>query len=106
MIYEYRCLQHPHRVLVVSRPIHEQDKWQEGTCPECGEPLELDLDGHGGSWFNFTYGKYTGCYDYDYGKKATWDLTPKGKMQKLEKEGVIVDPFKKVAEKTNLAEEL
>jgi hypothetical protein len=32
-------------------------------------------------------------YDYDYGKKATWDMTVPGKMDMLKKEGRIRDPF-------------
>lgn len=93
MRYVYRCLNHPEMQVAVYRPMAEQDEWTHGVCDECGEPLELDLNGHGGSRFKLTYGKWTGVYEYDYGKKATWDCTPKGKMDYLKKEGIIRDPF-------------
>lgn len=39
-------------------------------------------------------GKDTGVYEYDYGIRATWDLTVPGKMEKLTKLGRIEqDPF-------------
>ncbi len=43
--------------------------------------------------FAYTPGKETGVYENDYGKRATWDLTPKGKYQRLIKDGVVSDPF-------------
>lgn len=39
-------------------------------------------------------GRDTGVYDYDYGTRATWDLTVPGKMDKLARDGRIArDPF-------------
>jgi len=40
-----------------------------------------------------TVGRSTGFYDLDYGKRATEDLTVPGKMEMLQKQGVIKDPF-------------
>lgn len=95
MRYEFRCINHPEVMEEVYKPWQEQNEWTHGTCHVCGEPLELDLgsgDGHR-SFFRQTFGKWTGVYEYDYGKKATWDLTPKGKIQTLKHQGVIRDPF-------------
>ncbi len=39
-------------------------------------------------------GQDTGVYEYDYGVRATWDLTVPGKMDKLTRQGRIAqDPF-------------
>ena len=92
MRYEFRCLTHPDQVEVVFRPMKEQEEWTHGQCPKCGRPLELNMNGSGHQ-FQLTYGRLTGLYDYDYGKKATWDLTAPGKMQYCKKEGIIRDPF-------------
>jgi len=43
--------------------------------------------------FAFTPGRETGAYEYDYGKKATWDLTPPGKYDRLRHDGVVENPF-------------
>lgn len=69
-------------------------EYHEPPCPKCGAPTDQVFDrGHGASWFKMTPGKWTGVYDYDYGKKATWDMTVKGKRDYLTKEGIISDPF-------------
>ncbi len=71
----------------------------EYVVPEhCGGKMNVDLRGHGGFTLQQTPGKWTGFYDYDYGKKATWDLTPPGKLEELRRRGVIAqDPFEKAA---------
>lgn len=71
------------------------EQYHEPECPLCGGVTEQVLRGHGGGFFKMTPGKETGVYDYDYGKKATWDLTVPGKSDRLKKEGVIRDPFDK-----------
>jgi len=95
MIYTYRCLEHPKQQVLVSRSMKEDGKWTHGTCSICGAPLEMDLRGSA-AWFAFKMekaGKWTGVYDFDYGKKATWDLTVPTKMAQLKAEGRIKDPF-------------
>jgi putative FmdB family regulatory protein len=70
--------------------VHDPD------CPLCGGKTDQVYDrGNGASFFRMTPGKETGVYDFDYGKKATWDLTVPGKMERLKKEGTIADPFDK-----------
>ena len=93
MRYEFRCVDHPEIKQIVYCPASLRDTIIPETCQICGQKFDQELKGHGGGWFNFEYGKETGAYDYDYGKKATWDLTPKGKMDRLKKEGIIRDPF-------------
>jgi hypothetical protein len=69
--------------------------WTHGTCSICGEPLEMDL-GTGDlrrSHFTLVYGKDSGVYDYEYGKRATWDCTAPGKIERLKKDGRWKDPF-------------
>lgn len=95
MRYEYRCLNHPDQKVTLHLPMSEDKSWTHGNCPKCNSPLEMDL-GKGDihrSHFVLVYGKEQGVYDYDYGKRATWDLTPRGKMERLKKDGVIKDPF-------------
>lgn len=43
--------------------------------------------------FGRTVGRDSGFYTLDYGKRATEDLTVKGKMARLLKDGTIQDPF-------------
>ena len=108
MKYEYRCLEHPDQKKVITLPMSADKGWTHGLCPICGSPLELELglgDDHR-SRFRLTYGKMTGVYDYDYGKKATWDCTAPGKMDYLKKEGIIKDPFDSVPERTNMDVEI
>ena len=93
MFYEFKCIDHPSERWSIVCGIEERDGLEIPKCPECGAILEPDLKGHGGSWFKQTFGKWTGVYDYDLGKKATWDLTPPGKMDRLKHDGVIRDPF-------------
>jgi predicted nucleic acid-binding Zn ribbon protein len=80
-------------------------------CAECGEVVEEvasiydaipEPECHGrmeqiicpsGVIYARTPGRDTGIYDLDYGKRATEDLTPPGKMERLKKEGRIKDPF-------------
>lgn len=103
MIYEYRCIEHPNERQSLSLPMNADKEWTYGVCPVCGEPLQMDLgtgDDHRSN-FKQTFGKWTGVYAYDYGKKATWDLTPKGKYAELKRRGTIGDPFDKVKERTN-----
>lgn len=95
MLYEFRCLRHPEQRIALQRDWRDQDEWTHGKCSICGEPLELDMGrgvGHR-SFFRMIYGKETGIYEFDNGKKATWDLTPPGKMERLKKAGRIRDPF-------------
>jgi putative FmdB family regulatory protein len=67
---------------------------EDPACPFCGGNTDQVFDhGNVSGWFKQTPGKLTGVYDYDYGKKATWDLTAPGKMEMLKKEGRIRDPF-------------
>jgi len=76
--------------------MHYKDYF-EPKC-ECGAPTDQVFDhGNGASFFKMTPGKWTGVYDFDYGKKATWDMTVKGKKEYLTKEGIISDPFEKHA---------
>ena len=72
--------------------IWKVSEYQEPSCPRCGRRMEQVLKGHGG-WNCRLNGKMTGMYDYDLGKKATWDLTPPGKYQDLKEKGIIRDPF-------------
>jgi DUF971 family protein len=57
--------------------------------------------GNYGIKLGMTPGKRSGFYEYDYGKKATWDLTVPGKMEELKKAGVLRDPFDDVPSKGN-----
>jgi hypothetical protein len=68
-------------------------QYKEPLCPDCMDKMEQVLKGHGGFRFKMMPGKTNGVYEYDYGKKATWDLTAPGKMERLKKEGRINDPF-------------
>ena len=97
MKYEFRCLEHPEKKQEVWCTWREFDNIEVEKCPVCGERLEQELGTGDRSWFAQTFGKWTGVYDYDYGKKATWDLTPKGKLQELTRLGVCGDPFSKYA---------
>jgi putative FmdB family regulatory protein len=73
-------------------------EYQEQECPECGSGTDEMFDrGNGGFRFKLIPGKPTGIYEYDYGKKATWDCTAPGKMDYLKREGIISDPFERAA---------
>ena len=95
MKYEFRCLEHPEQKQVIFCSHKDLDTVQVKKCEICGETLEQELgtgDDHR-SRFTQTFGKWTGVYDYDYGKKATWDLTPPGKLAELKRRGIVKDPF-------------
>ena len=50
-------------------------------------------------------GRDTGVYEYDWGVRATWDLTVPGKMKRLERSGRIArDPFDEFDEKVKKGE--
>ncbi len=64
-------------------------------CSECRVAMEWAPTTMGGAWFKHVPGKETGVYEHDWGKKATWDLTIPGKIERLERDGRIPrDPFK------------
>lgn len=91
-LYEFECTNCSTRI----ERVIPLSAYEEPPCPECGGKTEQKFEtGHGGSFFRMTPGKETGIYDFDYGKKATWDLTVPGKMERLKREGVIGDPFEK-----------
>lgn len=89
MRYEYECEGHERKSFIMSVKEHEEFKPICAVCGKAMEQLYFPL----GSYFNYKPGRETGVYDYDYGKKATWDLTPPGKMERLKKEGVVRDSF-------------
>jgi hypothetical protein len=94
MLYEFYCPDHPGaKPQVVFAPSSQYESIVVQECPICGSKFSPDLRGHGGAWFKQTFGKWTGTWDYDYGRKATWDLTPPGKMDELKRMGKIKDPF-------------
>lgn len=95
---EYQCGRCEKRQVVV-QSVHdpEQAPW---CCKQVTQwaPTSVPL-GH------FTYnpskkGRDTGVYEYDYGVRATWDLTVPGKIDRLEHQGRIPrDPFKETPNK-------
>lgn len=99
MTYEFECPACGARKEVIAR-MKDRDLIDE-SCPKCGEAMEQ-------FWSRMSFrlgrsdGQETGFYFYDYGKGATWDLTPKGKFQRLVKDGVLSDPFDSVPERKNL----
>lgn len=87
-VYEFECRQCGLRF---TRIMHHTE-YHEPPCPDCASETDQMFDGgNGGSFFKQTPGKDTGVYDHEYGKKATWDLTVPGKMERLRKEGRIKD---------------
>lgn len=97
-VYEFECRACRERF---TRLMHHQD-YTEPPCPLCGDATDQVFDkGNGGFTLGMTPGKRSGFYDYDYGKKATWDLTAPGKMEQLKKAGVIRDPFDEVPKRSN-----
>ena len=89
-IYEFECSLCGER-FERSIPCAE---YREPECVFCGGKTEqVFINGSGGFNFKMYPGKWTGMYDYDRGKKATWDLTVPGKMDILKKDGTIRDPF-------------
>lgn len=90
MRYEFKCLDDGERLMFVC-PYKERDTLHP-HCPLCGQEMEQDYTFYGYR-LGRKDGKDTGFYDYDYGKKATWDLTPPGKIERLKKAGTIHDPF-------------
>jgi hypothetical protein len=93
MQYEFRCVEHPDRKQIVVCPAKFREQIVPERCHICGAEFEQELKGSGGGWFKQTFGRLTGVYDYDYGRKATWDLTAPGKLEYCKKEGMIRDPF-------------
>lgn len=89
MRYEFKCECGKGKVFVT--PASERDLLDPVEC-ECGKVMEQDYEG-GGFKFAMTPGRESGVYAQDYGKQATWDLTPPGKMERLKKAGVLRDPF-------------
>jgi predicted nucleic acid-binding Zn ribbon protein len=90
--YEFKCDKCQGRKLVVM-PASQRDAFIEPEC--CGSRMEQTYESYGYAFSMGEAGKRTGIYEYDYGKKATWDLTPPGKMDALKKAGVLRDPFDK-----------
>ena len=90
-LYEFKC----RKCKELVEKVMSVGDYTEPTCECGGETDQVWSNGHGGFSFSQTYGKWTGIYDYDYGKKATWDLTPPGKLEALQKAGKIADPFER-----------
>lgn len=89
-LHEFECRECGKRFTKV---MHHKE-YHEPPC-ECGGETDQVFDGHGGFKFTYTPGKWTGIYEYDYGKRATYDLTVPGKLEALKKEGKALDPFDK-----------
>lgn len=86
-MYEYVCLKcKKHAELLKS--VH--DDQTPVCCERAMDWVPYSTPGK----FNYVAGKETGVYEYDYGKKATWDLTVPGKTERLTRDGRISDPFK------------
>lgn len=89
-LYEFRCKECGE----VFQKVIRLDKYHEPSCPKCGSETEqIFINGNGGFSLETTPGRETGFYDLDHGKKATWDLTVPGKLERLRKEGRIKDYF-------------
>ena len=93
-LYEFECQRCRYRFTRVMHVV----EYKEPPCPSCMDRTEQVYDhGNYGIKLGMTPGKRSGFYEYDYGKKATWDLTVPGKIDELRKAGVIPpDPFDKV----------
>lgn len=90
MTYDFECpLGHKTRVFCSMK---ERDNI-DNSCPTCGKELEQIWESMQFTLSGGVGGKETGFYFHDYGKGATWDLTPPGKMARLKKAGIIRDPF-------------
>jgi len=97
-LYEFECTRCGYRF---TRVMHVKE-YKEPPCPSCLHTTEQVYEhAHHGIKLGMTPGKRSGFYEYDYGKKATWDLTVPGKMEELKKAGVIRDPFDDVPSKGN-----
>lgn len=93
-LYEFQC----RKCLKLTELVMSVADYTEPPCDKCGGPTDqVWSHGHGGFAFKMTYGRWTGLYDYDYGSKATWDLSPPGKIEELKKAGRIADPFEEAA---------
>ena len=97
-LYEFECRGCGKRF---TRVMHIKD-YHEPQCPLCTCVTDQVYDRPPAFALGMTPGKRSGFYDYDYGKKATWDLTVPGKIRELIKAGIIPpDPFDAVPPKRN-----
>jgi hypothetical protein len=90
-LHEFECKKCGKRVTLVMT----FNTYRQPLCICGGETEQVFDKGHGGFKFAYTPGKRTGVYEYDYGKKSTWDLTVPGKYEELKKAGIVGDPFDK-----------
>lgn len=87
-LYEFKCKKGHKAEKALS--IDARDSAQRCKCGSVQERLPSTFT----HTFKWTPGQsYTGVYKLDHGKFATHDLTPKGKFERLVKEGVCSDPF-------------
>ena len=87
-LYEFECRgcgKHQTKIVPVA-------EYEEPQC-ECGGTTDQVYYGAPPFVHTWIPGKWTGMYDLDYGKHATWDLTPPGKQEALKKAGVMRDHF-------------
>jgi hypothetical protein len=60
----------------------------------CGQLMQWTPTKVPTAYFTYTVGKESGVYENDWGRRATYDLTVPGKLDKLQRDGrVPVDPF-------------
>ena len=90
MRYEFKC-DKCNKCKMVIMPASQRDTYVEPEC--CDQKMEQTYESYGYAFAMGKPGERTGIYEYDYGKKSTWDLTPPGKMEQLKRAGVLKDPF-------------